>query len=125
MREAIDRVEAGEVDPPCLQCGGILKSGTVMFGESLDADTLREAAEIAMACTQFWAVGTSLTVEPAASLCQVAVRSGAKLTIVNASPTPYDRLADRVDPRPISEALPEMVQEVIRNSPDLEARQRQ
>jgi NAD-dependent deacetylase len=125
MRDAIDRVEAGEVDPACLLCGGILKSGTIMFGESLDGDTLREAAQIAMACDEFWAVGTSLTVEPAASLCEVAVRSGARLTIVNASPTPYDRLADRVDSRPIGQALPEMVREVIRNSPDLEARQRQ
>jgi len=96
-----------------------------MFGESLDAGTLRDAAQIAMACDEFWAVGTSLTVEPAASLCQVAVRSGARLTIVNASPTPYDALADRVDSRPIGQALPEMVREVIRNSPDLEARQRQ
>lgn len=125
MREAIDRVEAGEADPACLLCGGILKSGTVMFGESLDGETLRQAAQIAMACKEFWAVGSSLTVEPAASLCQVAVRSGARLTIVNASPTPYDQLAHRVDSRPISQALPEMVHEVIRNSPDLEERQRQ
>jgi NAD-dependent protein deacetylase/lipoamidase len=120
MREAIERVEAGEADPACLRCGGVLKSGTIMFGESLDGDTLRQAALIAMACHEFWAVGTSLTVEPAASLCQVAVRSGAKLTIVNASPTPYDHLADRVDTRPISEALPELVREVIGKSPDLE-----
>jgi len=54
-------------------------------------------------------------------LCQVAVRSGARLTIVNASPTPYDPLADHVDRRPIGEALPEMVRDSIaRNSPDLE-----
>jgi NAD-dependent deacetylase len=67
MREAVDRVEAGEADPACTMCGGILKSGTIMFGESLDAGTLRDAAQIAMACDEFWAVGTSLTVEPAAS----------------------------------------------------------
>jgi NAD-dependent protein deacetylase/lipoamidase len=120
MSEAIERVKAGEADPACLSCGGVLKSGTVMFGESLDGDTLRQAAQIAMACQEFWAVGTSLTVEPAASLCQVAVRSGARLTILNASPTPYDTLAERVDPRPISQALPELVREVIGKSPDLE-----
>jgi NAD-dependent deacetylase len=121
MRDAIERVEAGEADPACLHCGGVLKSGTVMFGETLNADLLREAAQIAMACTEFWAVGTSLTVEPAATLCQVAVRSGARLTIVNASPTPYDPLADHVDRRPIGEALPEMVRDSIaQNSPDLE-----
>jgi NAD-dependent deacetylase len=120
MHEAIERVKAGEADPACLLCGGVLKSGTVMFGEALNGDTLRDAAQIAMACHEFWAVGTSLTVEPAASLCQVALRSGARLTILNASPTPYDQLAHRVDHRPIGEALPELVREVIRKSPDLE-----
>jgi NAD-dependent deacetylase len=117
MQEAVDRVAAGEADPACLQCGGVLKSGTVMFGEALDAGTLREAAQIAMACNEFWAVGSSLTVEPAASLCQVAARGGARLTIINASPTPYDHLAHRVDARPISEALPELVRDLIARTP--------
>ncbi|WP_026208131.1 SIR2 family NAD-dependent protein deacylase [Catelliglobosispora koreensis] len=112
MREAIERVEAGEPDPACQQCGGILKAGTIMFGESLNAATLDSAARIAMAAEIFWAVGTSLTVEPAASLCEVAVRSGATLTIVNADPTPYDHLAAHRVPDQIGEALPQMVREL-------------
>ncbi len=113
MREALERVIAGEADPPCLKCGGILKSGTIMFGESLNGAVLEEAASIAMACEIFWAVGTSLTVEPAASLAAIAARSGAELTIVNASPTPYDAIADRLVREPIGEALPEMVRKLI------------
>lgn len=112
MREALDRVEAGEPDPDCRHCGGILKSGTVMFGEKLDPATIEAAARIAVACNEFWAIGTSLTVEPAASLCGVAVRSGATLTIVNASKTPYDPLADTLIRKPIGEAVPELVQRV-------------
>jgi NAD-dependent deacetylase len=113
MREALDRVEAGEADPPCQQCGGILKSGTIMFGEALNADVLDQAAKIAMGCQVFWAVGSSLTVEPAATLVAVAARSGAELTIVNASPTPYDPIADRLVREPIGQALPEMVRKLI------------
>lgn len=109
MRAALDRVSAGEPDPACLRCGGILKSGTIMFGEPLNPNTLEQAARIAMACEVFWAVGTSLRVEPAASLCEVAVRSGAELVIVNAEPTPYDELASSVVREPIGEALPRLV----------------
>lgn len=112
MREALDRVDAGEADPPCQECGGILKAGTIMFGEALDSETLNQAAQIAMACQEFWAVGTSLTVEPAASLVEVAMRSGARVTIVNADPTPYDHLADRLISEPIGEALPRLVREL-------------
>ncbi|WP_117212912.1 SIR2 family NAD-dependent protein deacylase [Allorhizocola rhizosphaerae] len=108
MAETLDRVRAGEDDPACMECGGILKSGTIMFGELLDRDTIDAAAQVAMACHHFWAVGTSLRVEPAASLCEVAVRSGASLTIVNAEPTPYDHLADDVVREPIGEALPRL-----------------
>lgn len=112
MREAVDRVEAGEQDPKCQECGGMLKSGTIMFGENLDAQTLNAAVHFAEAAEVFWAIGTSLTVEPAASLCEVAVRSGAELTIVNAAPTPYDYLATRLIREPISEAVPRIVSEL-------------
>jgi NAD-dependent deacetylase len=112
MREALDRVEAGEADPPCRRCGSILKSATVMFGQTLDEETLRQARNIANVCDVFLAVGTSLQVEPAASLCRVAVDSGADLIIVNAEPTPYDRLARRVVREPIGTALPKLVAEL-------------
>jgi NAD-dependent deacetylase len=116
MAEALGRVAAGEPDPACPECGGILKSGTIMFGESLDARVLHEAAQVAMASKIFWAVGSSLTVEPAASLVGLAAREGAELTIVNASPTPYDPIADHVVNEPIGEALPRMVSELINSS---------
>jgi NAD-dependent deacetylase len=110
--EALERVDAGEDDPPCRACGGILKTATVMFGESLDPFVLDAALEAAETCRTFLAVGTTLGVHPAASLVPVAVRAGAELIIVNRDPTPYDRLASRVIRQPISEALPALVDEL-------------
>ena len=93
-------------DPPCRECGGILKSATVMFGERLDPVVLGEAVAIAKACQVFIAVGTSLQVQPAAALAGIAADHGARLIIVNAEPTPYDDLADEVIREPIGTALP-------------------
>ncbi|OLZ64532.1 NAD-dependent deacetylase [Streptomyces sp. IMTB 2501] len=109
MEDALARVEAGEADPPCLQCGGILKSATVMFGERLDPVVLGEAVAITKACQVFIAVGTSLQVQPAAGLAGVAADHGARLIIVNAEPTPYDDRADEVVREPIGTALPELL----------------
>ncbi|MFH8440225.1 Sir2 family NAD-dependent protein deacetylase [Streptomyces sp. NPDC018026] len=109
MADALARIEAGEADPPCLECGGILKSATVMFGERLDPVVLSEAAAISQACQVFVAVGTSLRVEPAAGLAGLAVEHGARLVVVNAEPTPYDELADEVVREPIGSALPELL----------------
>jgi NAD-dependent deacetylase len=109
MEDALGRVEAGEADPPCLECGGILKSATVMFGERLDPVVLGEAVAITKACQVFLAVGSSLQVQPAAGLAGVAADSGARLIIVNAEPTPYDALADEVVREPIGTALPELL----------------
>ncbi|MFD5649165.1 Sir2 family NAD-dependent protein deacetylase [Streptomyces sp. NPDC127039] len=109
MADALARIEGGEADPPCLECGGILKSATVMFGERLDPVVLGEAAAISKACQVFVAVGTSLRVEPAAGLAGVAVAHGARLVVVNAEPTPYDELADEVVREPIGSALPELL----------------
>ncbi|UUU29704.1 NAD-dependent deacetylase [Streptomyces sp. CA-210063] len=109
MEDALARVEAGEDDPPCLECGGILKSATVMFGERLDPVVLGEAVAITKACQIFIAVGTSLQVQPAAGLAGVAADHGARLIIVNAEPTPYDDLADEVVREPIGTALPEVL----------------
>lgn len=106
MADALARVAAGEADPRCLDCGGILKSATVMFGERLDPEVLGEAVAVTKACTDFVAVGTSLTVQPAAGLVDLAAEHGARLVIVNAEPTPYDELADEVVREPIGTALP-------------------
>ncbi|MFI9645213.1 SIR2 family NAD-dependent protein deacylase [Streptomyces sp. NPDC052040] len=109
MEDALARVEAGEDDPPCLECGGILKSATVMFGEQLDPVVLGEAVAITKACQIFIAVGTSLQVQPAAALAGIATDHGARLVIVNAEPTPYDGLADEVVREPIGTALPALL----------------
>lgn len=112
VQDAFARIDAGEPDPPCLECGGILKTATVMFGENLNPSVLHEAAAIARACTVFFAVGSSLQVYPAAGLVDLAAGGGARLVIVNAEPTPYDPLADEVVRGPIGEALPRLLREL-------------
>ncbi|WP_408638217.1 SIR2 family NAD-dependent protein deacylase [Nonomuraea corallina] len=109
LDEALDRIDAGEQDPACLACGGILKTTTVMFGENLSEDVVAEAARAAERAEVFVAIGTSLQVLPAASLAALAARSGARLVIVNAEPTPYDRIADEVIRDRIGEAVPRLV----------------
>jgi NAD-dependent deacetylase len=109
MRSALDRVDAGEPDPACLTCGGILKSATISFGQALDAEVIDAAARAAADCDVFLAVGTSLTVYPVAGLTEVAAGAGARVVIVNAEPTPYDRLADLVVREPIGTALPRLL----------------
>jgi NAD-dependent deacetylase len=116
MEDALARVEAGEDDPPCLECGGVLKSATVMFGERLDPVVLGEAVAITKACQVFIAVGTSLQVQPAAGLAGVAADHGARLVIVNAEPTPYDEIADEVVREPIGTALPKLLRRLSARS---------
>lgn len=113
MADVLARVRAGETDPPCVRCGGILKSATVMFGQALDRQVFSRAVTAAEACDLFVAIGSTLTVEPAASLCAVAVQSGATLIIVNRDPTPYDRLATAVVRTPIGEAVPALVDQLL------------
>ncbi|MFC9113641.1 NAD-dependent deacetylase [Streptomyces sp. NPDC057092] len=112
MEDALARLSAGEEDPPCADCGGILKPATVMFGEALDPVVLGEAVAITKACTVFVAAGTSLQVHPAAGLAQVAVEHGARLIVVNAEPTPYDALADEVLHEPIGTSLPALLRRI-------------
>ncbi|MEU4087846.1 SIR2 family NAD-dependent protein deacylase [Streptomyces aureus] len=112
MGDALARVDAGEADPACVTCGGILKPATVMFGEHLDPVVLGEAAAIAKACQVFIAVGTTLQVHPAAGLAGVAADHGARLVVVNAEPTPYDELAEEVVREPIGTALPELLRRI-------------
>lgn len=109
MRAALDRVAAGEDDPPCECCGGILKSTTISFGQALDRDALRLAQEAALVCDVFVAAGTSLTVHPVAGLAELAVRAGADLVICNAEPTAYDDIAAAVLREPLDEVLPDLV----------------
>lgn len=106
MEAALDRVRSGEADPACLRCGGILKSATVMFGQTLDPAVLAKAVHAAQHCDLMLAIGSTLTVEPAASLCAVAVAFGASLVVVNRDQTPYDEMATEVISEPIGVAVP-------------------
>lgn len=110
--DALARLDEGEDDPACRQCGGILKTATVMFGQSLDAAVLQAAVDAAGTCDVFVAIGSTLQVQPAAGLCGVAVRAGAQLIVVNGGETGYDHLAHRIIRDPISEALPALVDEL-------------
>jgi NAD-dependent deacetylase len=92
----------------------VLKLATVLFGEHLDFATLAQAEKIARNCQLMLAVGSSLQVEPAASLCRVAAESGAALVIVNQQPTPYDGWATEVVREPIGVAVPAICAELTR-----------
>jgi NAD-dependent deacetylase len=106
MGEVLDRVRAGEVDPPCLRCGGILKSATISFGQNLVADDLDRAFAASEQADLVLAVGTTLGVYPAANVVPLAKRAGAAVVIVNGSPTEMDDLADVLVDGSISEVLP-------------------
>jgi NAD-dependent deacetylase len=110
MATALERVRAGEADPPCPSCGGILKSATISFGQSLVAEDIHRSQRSAVACDVFLAIGTSLQVYPVAYLPQMALDSGARLVIVNAQATPYDSVADAAVNGRIGDVLPALVE---------------
>lgn len=109
MERALERVRGGEEDPACRSCGGILKSATISFGQSLVAEDIERAFAAAEACDVLLALGTSLTVQPVSRLVPTAKQAGAAVVILNAEPTPYDGLADAVVAGSISEVLPRLV----------------
>lgn len=109
MRRALERVEAGEDDPACRTCGGILKSATVLFGEGLDPDDIDRSELAARTCDLLLAVGTTLNVYPVALLPSIARRAGARLVIVNGRETDQDDDADAVLRGSISALLPALV----------------
>lgn len=109
MTKALDRVRAGEADPPCRSCGGILKSATISFGQGLVPEDLERARRAAASCDVFMAIGSSLTVFPVADLPRVALQAGARLVVLNGEPTPYDPHADAVITAPLAETLPAIV----------------
>jgi NAD-dependent deacetylase len=107
--EVLDRVRAGEPDPRCVRCGGILKTSTVFFGESLDPDDLERAfSAAASSCDLLLCVGTTLQVYPVAQMVPLALRRGVPVVIVNAGETPFDDDA-LVVRGSISEVLPRLV----------------
>src|SRR5205085_265077 len=106
MQAVLERVRAGEADPACARCGGILKSATISFGQPLVRDVIDRAMEAAHAADLLLAVGTSLQVYPVAAMVPAAKSAGARVVILNAEPTPFDQIADAVLRGPIGEVLP-------------------
>jgi NAD-dependent deacetylase len=109
MEKALARVRAGEEDPPCRSCGGILKSATISFGQGLVAEDLARAGAAARRADLMLAVGTKLSVWPIAGIVPTAKEAGARVVIVNAEPTEMDALADAVLRGSISTLLPRLV----------------
>ena len=107
--EACRRIEAGEKAPRCRACGGLLKPATISFGQAMPLDVMARAQAAAETCDLLLAVGSSLVVEPAASIPRAAKAAGARLVIVNREPTPLDGIADGVARGEIGEVLPALV----------------
>ena len=115
MRDAVARVRSGEADPPCLLCGGILKSATISFGQALDPAVLTAARGAATGCDLLLAAGSSLTVQPAAALVGQAARAGAAVIVCNGASTPYDELAGAVLRGSLGSVLPPLLETPTRS----------
>ena len=101
---ACEARDATEAAPRC-HCGGLVKAAVISFGERMPEEAMRRAAEHAMNADLFVVMGSSLQVQPAASLPLLARRAGAHLVILNREPTPLDGEADLVIRASIGEAV--------------------
>ena len=106
MEETLARVRAGEADPHCLTCGGILKSDTISFGQALVPEVIDRAMAMAAQADLMLAVGSTLQVYPVAGSVEVAKEAGARVVILNDQPTPLDGIADQLLRGPIGHWLP-------------------
>lgn len=113
----LERVVAGEDDPQCTYCGGILKSATISFGQQLPQDVVEEAHRWSLHADFFLVVGSSLVVSPANGFPAIAKRAGANLAIVNREATDLDMLFDEVvlgDAGPTLSAFVQRVEQRVR-----------
>jgi NAD-dependent deacetylase len=94
--------------PACRECGGIVKTATISFGQPLPREALVRAEAETLACDLFLVLGSSLLVYPAMTLPILAKRNGAQLVIVNREPTDQDELADLVLHDEIGPAMSEV-----------------
>ncbi len=106
MPMVLDRVRAGDDDPPCLECGGILKSATISFGQALVPEVIDRAMRAAGEADILLAVGSTLQVYPVAGAVPRAKSAGARVVIINAEPTGFDEIADAVIEQRIGDVLP-------------------
>jgi NAD-dependent deacetylase len=111
MTLALDRVLAGEEDPECRSCGGILKSATISFGQGLVARDLQRADTAARECDLLLAIGTTLAVYPIAAMVPTAREAGARIVIINGESTEMDSIANAVLHGSISRILPQIIRQ--------------
>jgi NAD-dependent deacetylase len=111
----LERVAGGERDPHCralvenVECGGLLKTAVVSFGQPLPADDFARAEYLAKTCDLLICIGSTLSVRPVSGLVPKALDRGAKLIIINAEPTPFDDQADVVVRGDIPDVLGELM----------------
>ena len=108
--EIQERLEAGDLEPRCTDCKGLIKPATVSFGQSMPEEELKRAFECTIKCDLMFMIGSSLQVEPAASIPHAAHRAGAKLIFINHTPTPWDHIAEVLFNENASEVMGELVQ---------------
>jgi len=106
MPVVLERVRSGEEDPPCRDCGGILKSATISFGQQLVPEVIDRAMHAAGEADLLLAIGSTLQVYPVAATVPRAKAAGARIVIVNAEPTRFDDIADVVIQQRIGDVLP-------------------
>ena len=106
MQQVLERVRAGEEDPHCTRCEGILKSDTISFGQALVPEVIDRAMRVAEETDLMLAVGSTLQVYPVAHAVPMAKSSGARVVIINNQPTQFDALADALVRAPIGQVLP-------------------
>ncbi|WP_338728561.1 NAD-dependent deacylase [Haladaptatus sp. DJG-WS-42] len=105
-----EEVKAGNVPPRCALCDGIVKPAVVLFGESMPEVAMSRAHSLATSCDVFLVAGSSLSVEPAASLPRIAARNGATTIYVNLADTGFD--ADYTFDADVTDVLPRLVSAV-------------
>lgn len=110
--EIQEKLEAGDLEPRCDACNGLIKPATVSFGQPMPEEELRRAFECAEQCDLMLMIGSSLQVEPAASIPGAARRAGAKLIFINRTPTPWDHIAEVVFRESAAEVLGRLMEEL-------------
>jgi NAD-dependent deacetylase len=109
IKELQQRIDAGEINPRCSDCGGFLKAATILFGQRVPEAELARARELTLSCDLFLVVGSSLKVTPAATLPRLALDNDVPLIIINLQPTPMDDYAEIVINEKAGVVLPPLV----------------
>jgi NAD-dependent deacetylase len=112
MPEVLRSIKEGVEVPDCPECRGILKPDAVFFGEALPQETLREAIRRAQNCDLLIVIGSTLVIYPAAYIPTYAREAGAKLAIINLTPTPFDHYAEVVIRGKAGEIMSEVMEKI-------------